>query len=94
MKDKIPTENDVTTISELKAFLKENNHPVVERWVEMEEEEAAVTPAAGEDYVQLPGEFTAAISGAGGGLEIIFKNAKIYAEKMIIRRTGKGEKKK
>lgn len=97
VRDKIPTEEDAMTISDLKAYLKEKNHPVVERWTELEDEdEAAALVEAVQDtgYVGVPGEFTAMIGGAGGGLEIIFKNAKIYAEKVIIRRTGKGEKKK
>jgi len=97
VRDKIPTENEVMTISDLKTYLKEKNHPVVERWVELEEEEeAAIVEAAvaGEDYVSVPGELTAMVGGVGGGLEIIFKNAKIYAEKVIIRKTGKGDKKK
>jgi acetyl-CoA decarbonylase/synthase complex subunit beta len=96
IRDKIPTENEVMSIAELKAYLKDQNHPVVERWVELEEEETALVEAAaaGEDYVAVPGELTAMVGGVGGGLEIIFKNAKIYAEKVIIRKTGKGDKKK
>lgn len=98
LREKIPTENDAMTIADLKTFLKEKNHPVVERWVELEEaEEVGVTVetgADGSDYVTVPGDLTAMVGGISGGLEIIFKNAKIYAEKVIIRRTGKGEKKK
>ncbi|MBE0525749.1 MAG: hypothetical protein IH631_02330, partial [Candidatus Thorarchaeota archaeon] len=52
------------------------------------------TDDSGSDYVSVPGELTAMVGGIGGGLEIIFKNAKIYAEKVIIRKTGTGEKKK
>jgi acetyl-CoA decarbonylase/synthase complex subunit beta len=96
VRDKISSEKDAMTISDLKAFLKEKNHPVVERWIELEEEEesAILTAAEGADYVSVPGEMTAFVGGIGGGLEIIFKNAKIYAEKVIVRRTGKGDKKK
>ncbi|MFX1415524.1 MAG: CO dehydrogenase/CO-methylating acetyl-CoA synthase complex subunit beta [Promethearchaeota archaeon] len=96
VRDRIPTENEVMSIGDLKTYLKEQNHPVVERWVELEDEETALVEAAaaGEDYVAVPGELTAMVGGVGGGLEIIFKNAKIYAEKVIIRRTGKGDKKK
>ncbi|MHA2188706.1 MAG: CO dehydrogenase/CO-methylating acetyl-CoA synthase complex subunit beta [Candidatus Thorarchaeota archaeon] len=96
IKDKIPTENDVSSIEELKDFLKSKNHPVVERWVELEEEETSLAevPTSGQDYVAVPGEFTAALPGVGGGMEIIFKNAKIYAEKVIIRKLDKGGKKK
>ena len=95
VRDKIPTEEQVMTIPDLKAFLKEKNHPVVERWVEIEEEETALDEVSGDsDYVAVPGEMTAFVGGVGGGLEIIFKNAKIYAERVIIRKTGKGGKKK
>jgi acetyl-CoA decarbonylase/synthase complex subunit beta len=94
--DKIPTENEVMSIGDLKTFLKEKNHPVVDRWVELEDEDevSMATDDSGSDYVSVPGELTAMVGGVGGGLEIIFKNAKIYAEKVIIRKTGKGEKKK
>ncbi|MCK5240188.1 MAG: CO dehydrogenase/CO-methylating acetyl-CoA synthase complex subunit beta [Candidatus Thorarchaeota archaeon] len=98
IRDKIPTENDVMSITDLKSYLKEKNHPVVERWVELEdEEEEAGMPAemtAGGDYVTVPGDLTAMVGGVGGGLEIIFKNAKIYAEKVIIRKRDAGGKKK
>jgi acetyl-CoA decarbonylase/synthase complex subunit beta len=96
VRDKIPTEKDAMTIPDLKKFLKDKNHPVVDRWVELEEEdEAAIaTDDTGSDYLAVPGELTAMVGSVGGGLEIIFKNAKIYAEKIIVRRTGKGDKKK
>ena len=92
---KIATEKDAMTISDLKSFLKDKSHPVVERWTEIEVEDEAKLPMEGTgDYVAVPGEFTARVGGIGGGLEIVFKNAKIYAEKVIIRKTGKGDTKK
>jgi len=96
VRDKIATENDAMTIGDLKTVLKERNHPVVDRWVELEDDDdvAMATDDSGSDYVAVPGEMTAMVGGVGGGLEIIFKNAKIYAEKVTIRRTGKGDKKK
>ncbi|MFW9913555.1 MAG: CO dehydrogenase/CO-methylating acetyl-CoA synthase complex subunit beta [Candidatus Thorarchaeota archaeon] len=96
VRDKIPTENDAMTIADLKTFLKDKGHPIVERWVEIEEEEETALAEVSEDYVAVPGEMTAMVGGVGGGLEIVFKNAKIYAEKVIIRKTsaGKGGKKK
>ena len=88
MVDKIATENEAKTIDELKTFLKKTEHPVVERWKtlpvevapEVEEVEAA-TPT-----LEIP------ISGVpitAGGFEIILKDAKIYAKKVIIRRVKK-----
>jgi acetyl-CoA decarbonylase/synthase complex subunit beta len=96
VRDKIPTENDVMTIADLKTFLKDKDHPIIERWVEIEEEEETALAEVSDDYVAVPGEMTAMVGGVGGGLEIVFKNAKIYAEKVIIRKTGtgKGGKKK
>jgi acetyl-CoA decarbonylase/synthase complex subunit beta len=86
--DKIATENEAKTIDELKIFLKETEHPVVERWKalpvevapKMEEVEAAAPT------LEIP------ISGVpitAGGFEIILKDAKIYAKKVIIRRVKK-----
>jgi acetyl-CoA decarbonylase/synthase complex subunit beta len=95
VRDKIATENDAMTISDLKSYLKDKTHPVVERWIELETEEESELPMEGSgDYVAVPGEFSAMVGGVGGGLEIVFKNAKIYAEKVIIRKTAKGDKKK
>jgi acetyl-CoA decarbonylase/synthase complex subunit beta len=80
--DKIATENEAKTVDELKEFLKAHEHPVVQRWKEVpveaapEAEEVAAVPT-----VPLP---TTTI--AAGGFKIILKNAKIHAEKLIIRR--------
>ena len=88
--DKIATEKDASTIAELKAFLKEKGHPVVERW------KAEVVEAPAEEAVpaEVPAEVEAAISAPvltatpiAGGFKIILKNAKIRAKRVrIIRR--------
>jgi len=90
--DKIPTEKDVKNLDELKGFLEEKKHPIVERWVEEEVVEAAeegLVPevAAGEEMpiVSAP---TMALPGTGG-IKIILKNAKIYADKVIIKKVEK-----
>ncbi len=85
--DKIATENEAKTVDELKAFLKETGHPVVERWKaipvevapEVEEVEVAAAPE-----VPIPG-----IPIAAEGFQIILKDAKIHAKKVIIRRLEK-----
>jgi len=90
--DKIPTEEDVKTVDELKAFLKAKNHPVVARWAA--EEAPAAAPEA--QAVQVTEETAAAatmmpVATAGtlpimaGGFRIILKDAKIYANKVIIQ---------
>ncbi len=83
--DKIATENQVYDLDGLRAFLKEHEHPIVDRWTE--------APTA----VEEPGEITVPtmempagaipIQGVptGMGFRIILKNARIKAEKMIIK---------
>ena len=82
---KIATENEVSTLDELKAFLKKHDHPIVERWTEA----PAMEEMAGEIAVstlEMPaGAFPIQGMPAGMGFRIILKNAKIKAEKMIIK---------
>lgn len=83
---KIPTENDVKNVDELKEFLKQKDHPIVKTWVEA----PAVEGRKGEEItvptLEMPGEMMP-IQGipSGFGFKIILKNAKIKAEKMIIK---------
>jgi acetyl-CoA decarbonylase/synthase complex subunit beta len=80
--DKIATENDAKTVDELKAFLKDHEHPVVQQWKEVPVEAAPeVEEAIAAPTIPLS---TTAIS--AGGFKIILKNAKIHAEKLIIKR--------
>jgi len=98
LQDKIPTEEDVNSINDIKKFIHEREHPVIDRiknaqvdeepveqldepveneFEEAEYGEAIMTPVAMAPEIALP---------AAGGVKIIFKNAKIYAEKVIIKR--------
>ena len=82
--ENVATENDAKTVDELKTFLTEKNHPVLKRWKEEVEE---ATEAEGEEALETTAGFpvsTATVS--TGGFKIIFKNAKIHAEKVIIKR--------
>jgi len=94
--DKIATEEDAKNVDELKAFLKEKNHPVVARWEAEEapaEETAALTvneDAAGSSMV--PVATAGSLPIMAGGFKIILKDAKIYANKVIIQ-TVKDDKK-
>ena len=89
--DKIATEKDVSNVEELKQFLKERGHPVVETWKEIEE--AAAPPAVEEaapPAEAAPAAVPAAVGAptitvGGAGIRLILKNAKIYAEKVIIK---------
>ncbi len=83
---KIATESDVADLDELKSWLMEKNHPIVERWME----EPDATPAEiGEITVptlEMPASaFPIQGIPSGMGFTIILKNAKIKAEKMIIK---------
>jgi acetyl-CoA decarbonylase/synthase, CODH/ACS complex subunit beta len=84
---KIPTEKDVKTIEELKAFLKEKDHPIVKTWVDTTKE--VEQQSEGEMTVpslEVPGEYLP-VQGlpSGMNIKIILKNARIKAEKMIIK---------
>ena len=84
--DKIATEEDAKTIDELKAFLKERNHPVVATWKEEVPQAAEAAPAEAEGEAELVPALTAStLPITAGGFKIILKDAKIYAKKVIIR---------
>jgi len=88
IRDKIATEDDATDLDSLKTFLKDVNHPVVERW--SDEAEAVSAPEAGvAPTAEVPELKFQGVPMNGGGVTIIFKNAKIYAEKVIIKRKEK-----
>ena len=75
--DKIATENDVSSVPELKEFLLTHDHPVISRWV------------TGETIPEIPPVGTAGFRAGdlpvnAGGFWIIFKNARITAERVII----------
>ena len=95
--DKVATEENATNVDALKAFLKEKNHPVVARWAA--EEKAA--PAAEETSTEvqaaqggmMPVMTASSLPIMAGGFKIILKDAKIYANKVIIK-TVRDEKAK
>jgi acetyl-CoA decarbonylase/synthase complex subunit beta len=98
MRDLIPTEQEVKNVEELKAWLQSKNHPVVKRWKMVIEEKPPEEKAKVEAVAEAPAAaevVPAAIVPeglsvpVGGGFIIIFKNAKIIAEKVIIKRLGK-----
>ncbi|WP_456475619.1 CO dehydrogenase/CO-methylating acetyl-CoA synthase complex subunit beta [Candidatus Pyrohabitans sp.] len=85
--DKIATEQEAQDLESLKEFLKEKQHPVIERLAEEEEEEREeeAQPVATMQELTLPAQVMPR-AGSPTEITIIFKNAKIYAEKVIIRR--------
>ncbi|HNX17876.1 MAG TPA: CO dehydrogenase/CO-methylating acetyl-CoA synthase complex subunit beta [Methanoregula sp.] len=75
---RIASEKDVRTVSELRDFLSSNTHPVMERW-----KADAEVPANGPNtgmQVFSGGDFPI----TSGGFKIIFKNARITADRVII----------
>ncbi len=96
---KIATEKDVETLDQLKAWLREKGHPIVDTWKEEEPAAAAAPAAAPQQQMtyqqQMPATFTmptmelpaGAVPGLPSGMKvrIILKNAKIKAEKAIIK---------
>jgi acetyl-CoA decarbonylase/synthase, CODH/ACS complex subunit beta len=94
--DRIATEETAANMDALKTFLKEKNHPVVVKW---EAEAAPVAEAASAEEVQaaegqmIPVMTASSLPIMAGGFKIILKDAKIYANKVIIK-TVKDDKAK
>ena len=94
MRPLIPTENDVKTLDELKEWLTAKNHPIVSKWKkeEVQKEEA---PQESDPDTSQTEAIQAEIIPQGialptsGGFKIILKNAKITADKIIIKRIEK-----
>lgn len=92
--DKIPTEEDTANINDIKSYLTEKDHPILERLDKisdgLEEEisaEVAIEEVAESNHEFIPVASTPEMAmPIGGGAKIIFKNAKIYAEKVIIKK--------
>lgn len=95
--DKIPTEEDVKTIEELKAFLNEKDHPLAKKEAKPEDvtsETAKETEVEAAEVSEAPAGVISAPTvtlPASGGFKIILKNAKIHAEKVIIKKVDKKE---
>jgi acetyl-CoA decarbonylase/synthase complex subunit beta len=93
--DKIATEENAQNIDTLKAFLKEKDHPVVASWKHEETpaEEAASAEAKPEESM-VPVMTASTLPIMAGGFKIILKDAKIYANKVIIQtvKSDKSEK--
>ena len=91
--DKIATEKDVETIDQLKNFLQNKKHPVIQTWKDEEKVAEKFIPGITEEVVvtQAPTMPISGIPVAAGGFKIILKDAKIVAKKLIIRKETKEE---
>ncbi|MGF7119352.1 CO dehydrogenase/CO-methylating acetyl-CoA synthase complex subunit beta [Methanobacterium oryzae] len=93
--EKIPTEEDAGSIKEIRKFLREHEHPIMER-LKQTKEAATEEPEIVEEVSEEPEMMGAPMAQiayapelsmpASGGVRIILKNAKIYAEKVIIKK--------
>jgi acetyl-CoA decarbonylase/synthase complex subunit beta len=87
--DKIATEENAKSTEDLKAFLKQQNHPVVASWKEeapAEEAAPAVeAQAQAPEGAMMPVMTASTLPLMAGGFKIILKDAKIYASKVIIK---------
>ena len=102
--DKIATEADAMDLDALIKFIKAKGHPLAAKIAATEEKAAAPAEAeAGEQGMMPAGGFPVgtiqmAMPGAAGGMgiQVILKNCKIHAEKIIIKRMepAKAAKKK
>jgi acetyl-CoA decarbonylase/synthase complex subunit beta len=82
--DKIATEKEAKTVEKLRAFLKDHKHPIVQKW--KEEPIGAVSEVEVEEALAAPTIPLSTKAISAGGFKIILKNAKIHAERLIIKR--------
>jgi len=98
LRDKIATEDEVSDINDLAAWLEEVQHPIIEtegyktamggeEEEEEWEEEGAMVPM-GTVGMTIPG------AGGIGGFKVILKNCKVQAESIIIKKIQPRRKKK
>jgi acetyl-CoA decarbonylase/synthase complex subunit beta len=89
--DKIATEENASSVETLQAFLKEKNHPIVKNWKKEEAPIEEATSATEFAEGSMPVMTASTLPITAGGFKIILKDAKIYANKVIIK-TIKDEK--
>ena len=82
--NKIATEKEAKTVEELRTFLRDHEHPVVQQWKEVPVEAASEVEL--EEALAAPTIPLSTTAISAGGFKIILKNAKIHAEKLIIKR--------
>ena len=91
VKDKIPSEESVSTVNELKQFLEDVEHPVVDRWEAMIEEAPEEVKAIEEVSPTKQFATVPSITTSFGGYEFTLENVKIHADKVRIKKIDSGE---
>lgn len=86
--DKIATEKDVSNIDELKAFLEEKRHPVVQVWKEKAAKEAVMATASKPQEQEAEAAPVLQVPGTSGavGFEVILEGARIHAKKLTFKK--------
>lgn len=92
--DKVATEEDAQDLDSLREFLKEKEHPIVEKWVTKEEEveeTGAVEAQAGMPLTAMPAmdpnllqNMPAMVGGGSSGVKVTLKNAKVTIERIVL----------
>jgi len=92
--DKIPTEEEVTDLKTLRDYLEKKQHPIMQRWAK---EAAAAEAAPTESAAAAPAWSAPAMTmpagmpmmpmqfGGGEGMKIVFKNAKITIDRIVLK---------
>jgi acetyl-CoA decarbonylase/synthase, CODH/ACS complex subunit beta len=85
--DKIATEQDVSTVEELKSFIHVHHHPVLSRiaLMEKEQEESGVSPTGNPGTVLIA---PANRSSGNTGVTITFRDVRISADRIFVRKGG------
>lgn len=96
--DKVPTQDEVNDLKALRDYLEKKQHPVTQRWTKEEAapepspEEAArmtsATPAWSAPAMTIPAGMPAMPQmqfGGGEGVKIVFKNAKISIDRIVLK---------
>ncbi len=84
--DKIPTESDISNLEELRGWLTDKGHPIIDRWAEAPAEAVEEPGEIAVPTLEMPpGAIPFQGMPAGMGFRIILKNARIKAEKLIIK---------
>jgi acetyl-CoA decarbonylase/synthase complex subunit beta len=86
VKNKIPTEDNVSNIDELRQHLEDLHHPIVDRWKEIVEEAPEEARAIEEMPGNIPFATVSSISTTFGGYEFALENVKIHADKVRIKK--------
>ncbi len=88
--DKLPTEEDASDLNSLRDYLEKKQHPIVRRWKkEVSAPEAAPIEAVAQTQaaqaLQMPVGLVSPQFGSGEGVRIVFKNAKISIDRIVLK---------